>query len=238
MSEIIFKDGIEFKVCKGVDAYAASRCGKIIRINTMKYMTQMKVGIPEYFAVRTCINNVAKYGKVHRLVAMAWLDNSDPENKIQVNHIDGDKFNNNVENLEWCTRSQNQRHAVETGLKGKGDELYNSALTEDQVHEICKQLVDGIRACELSKAYEVSNDIIRKIKSGDTYFHVRQLYEIPHTYKHSYSYQTVQWVCEQIIKGFSDREIVKNSSNQNLTIIEIKRIRYKIRYKTISDEFF
>ena len=74
--------------------------------------------------------------KIHRLVALAFIPNID--SKPQVNHKDGDKKNNNVNNLEWCTNSENQQHAVKNGLKRikKGVENYQY----DKEHKNCKKV--------------------------------------------------------------------------------------------------
>ena len=61
-------------------------------------------------------NKCIKYRfKIHRLIAISFIDN--PKNNPQINHKDGNKLNNNVSNLEWCTNSENQKHAHLIGIK-------------------------------------------------------------------------------------------------------------------------
>lgn len=79
-----------------------------------------------YENVYLSINSKSKRYRVHRLVAMAFLDN--PENKPQVNHKDGNKQNNHVNNLEWSTDEENRNHAIENGLytkNGFGDKSFS-----------------------------------------------------------------------------------------------------------------
>ena len=67
-----------------------------------------------YLHIRLSNNWIVKSYKAHRLVAIAFIQNKD--NKYQINHIDGNKLNNSVENLEWCTASENIQHAWNTWL--------------------------------------------------------------------------------------------------------------------------
>lgn len=68
-----------------------------------------------YWQICLSKENIQKSFKIHRLVAQAFIKN--PLNKKEVNHIDGNKNNNKVDNLEWCTPKENIQHAYKTGLK-------------------------------------------------------------------------------------------------------------------------
>lgn len=70
-----------------------------------------------YFHVQLYLNGESSTKLVHILVAKAFIPN--PENKREVNHLDGNKENNSANNLEWVTRSENQRHAIRMGLRPK-----------------------------------------------------------------------------------------------------------------------
>ena len=79
-----------------------------------KILKNMVYGNGYYYVCLSKNGKVKKY-KVNRLVAQAFIPN--PDNKPFTNHIDGDKLNNNVDNLEWCTQSENMKHASMIGLR-------------------------------------------------------------------------------------------------------------------------
>lgn len=83
-----------------------------------------------YQAVTMHKNGNGRLMKIHRLVAEAFIPN--PINKPQVNHKDGDKLNNCVKNLEWCTSLENQMHAIHKGLK-TGMEKAKEVIRDDGV---------------------------------------------------------------------------------------------------------
>ena len=92
--------------------YSISNDGQVRNDKTNKILSQSTQ--QDYKHVTLNINGKAKRMKVHRLVAQTFLEN--PENKPYVNHKDGNRSNNNVNNLEWVTPSENTQHAVKTGL--------------------------------------------------------------------------------------------------------------------------
>ena len=107
--------------------------------------------------------------RIHRLVAEAFIPN--PDNLPEVNHKDGDKTNNQVSNLEWCTHSDNLKHAYRTGLEKVvyGTDHHRSKLTRDQVEYIRKvykkrDLTFGGKA--LAQKYGVSLWTIMNVVRG------------------------------------------------------------------------
>ena len=108
---------------------------------------------------------------VHRLVAEAFVPN--PNGKPFVNHKDGDKHNNHAKNLEWCTKSENEKHAWKTGLKTdvatKGETHGMHKLSEKNVKYIRENHVrngGSMKTGELARMFSVNPQTITEIVSG------------------------------------------------------------------------
>ena len=91
--------------------YSISTDGVLINKQGRKKALQDKDG---YLQVQLYKNGIRSHKRVHRLVAEAFIPN--PNNKPEVNHKDGNKHNNSVDNLEWVDKSENMKHAFRTGL--------------------------------------------------------------------------------------------------------------------------
>lgn len=142
--------------------YACSPSGTIKNIKRDKVLrpTKDKNG---YKKVLLCKNGYHKNIAVHRVVALTFLDN--PNNLPQVNHIDGNKINNNVSNLEWCSNYDNMQHAIKKGLvKVKYENNPNAKLKKEDVLNIREWFASGrYTKDELAKTFGVSTTLIRYI---------------------------------------------------------------------------
>lgn len=100
--------------------------------------------------------------KVHRLVALAFIPN--PNGYSEINHKDGDKLNNVVDNLEWTTRGKNIQHAYEHELRSaKGERNANSKLTKNDVIAIRRS---DLSNKELGAIYGVTSGLVWKLRRG------------------------------------------------------------------------
>lgn len=106
---------------------------------------------------------------VHRLVAQAFIPN--PDNKPEVNHRDGNRFNNFVGNLEWMTAKENTQHAIANDLIKLGEERHDTKLTNAQV-EYVRNNPDALTGRELAKRFTIEPATISDIQLGQSYRNV------------------------------------------------------------------
>lgn len=154
----------EWRTVPGYENYAVSSTGKVLSrrrgrllkpIHHHKGYLIVKLGRPEN-----------AFG-IHRLVAWAFIG---PQGEMTVNHIDGNKHNNSVQNLEYLTASDNVKHAYRTGLlSNTGVNNKNAKLTEDQVREI-KRSSDANVDC--AKRMGIGLYLVQRIRSGKNWKHV------------------------------------------------------------------
>ena len=106
---------------------------------------------------------------VHRLVAELYIPCI--KNKNQVNHIDGDKNNNSLSNLEWVNNSENQIHAHKTGLKKSGNKIWNGKFSAEDLAKIKDLDAKGMKRCLIAKEMNCSKSTISDILNNKRYLY-------------------------------------------------------------------
>ena len=126
-----------------------------------------------YFFVRLFHNGKTINKKIHRLVAENFITNF--LEKLEVNHKDGNKQNNNMYNLEWATSSENQKHAYKLGLQKpqKGINHGRVKLTEEEVKEIIRLRKEtDLFQKDIAKIFKVSQSLIYLIENKKLWKHL------------------------------------------------------------------
>lgn len=149
--------------------YKVSSDGLVLSVRTGKILKPIKMK-SGYCYVHLCDGKCnTKLCKLHRVVAKAFIPN--PNNLPQINHINGNKSDNRVENLEWCDAYHNMRHAINSGIMNTlGENNPSAKLTYNNVKYIRNTYVRGssvFGTTALAKQFGVSNVLISKIVRGE-----------------------------------------------------------------------
>ena len=123
-----------------------------------------------YLVLKIFVDGKAVYPGVHTLVATAFIPN--PDNLPQVNHIDGDKTNNCVNNLEWVTAKDNVRHSILTGLR-------SNTLDCETVERICQIMETGeYTQNQIAEMFNIPRHTITGIKNKVVWTYISDNYNI------------------------------------------------------------
>ena len=241
----------------GYKDYSVTKCGKVYSHLSDIYL---KASITRGY-LRINLRNreegkvVNKY--IHSLVAEMFVNGY--KSGFVVNHRDGDKFNNNFENLEWISQQDNIIHSVETGLRTpcfsynglvptpeqivydyneKENRVGKHPSNEDEVRKCCELLQKGYRAIDVCMMTGLNrNNINRlKLKTFKKWEHITKDYDfskIP--LRNQTSESDIIKVCEMIRDGLGCRTIAKETG---LHLSTVKGIKTKRSHSHISDKYF
>jgi len=173
-------------IIEGFNDYQISNMGRIKRIIPDKYNRRLKIlkqskTKKDYLSIK--LNNKSRL--IHRLLLMIFnpVENMD---ELQVNHINGIKTDNRLENLEWCTNSENHKHAFKIGLecnKGENHPMFGKhhsdkskkKISENNPNRLSNQKIIGIRndinkkifsGKEIAKKHKISESVVSRIRNG------------------------------------------------------------------------
>ena len=130
-------EGEEWRPIPRYPEYEVSNMGRVMNPNRATLMKQ-RINDHGYYQTQLTKDGKCHTERVHRLVGEAFIEGGSPE--LDVNHMDGNKTNNRVENLEWTTRAENTKHAFDTGLKKPSRQQKVKCVETNVVY-------DSIREC-------------------------------------------------------------------------------------------
>lgn len=242
----------------GFPDYCITKDGRVYSLKVNRFLKPAKNGYKggNYFFVHIYdYQHNLKNVTIHRLVAKTFIKNDDVVNKTHVNHIDGNKLNNHIENLEWVTPSQNNIHANKTGLRKptfltdqnkipQEDEILHdwteygkTDLSDDDVYKICSMLEDGYRVCDVSRmtGYDrrfvqyIRDDAKLKWKHIVSQFNFEKIKR-----KEKTSPETVILICENLQEGLGVMEIARKLGCDRKLVGNIKARSF---HKQISQNY-
>lgn len=208
--------------------YEVFEDGRVYDVNKKVFTTVTK-NSSGYLQTYIHYNDIGRTWLVHRLVMSIFKPVENMKN-LEVNHIDGNKLNNLVSNLEWCTSSENKIHAFSLGLMTqKGSHNVMSKLDEEKVEEICKMLMyESVK--NIANKFDVTDKLIYQIRSHEIWTDITEKYTFSKLRK--LDENQVTEICELLKLGYSTKDISEIYQVNKTTIDDIK---YKKSWKNVTE---
>ena len=215
--------------------YEISNIGTVKNLKTGKLLSTYVADKNKYRYVSLTVNHVQYRKTIHRLVAIAFIPN--PENKPEVNHINGKKTINWYRNLEWNTRVENMQHAAKNDLLKPryGASSPYAIHTNEQIEEVCKLLESRKYSYkEIINKTKVHYKTLMGIIGGKKWQFIAKKYDIPKPKVSFWNEQRQHDVDDLIMKGYTTRDIIKilNYPDNNASNIWIQRRIKKVKAST------
>lgn len=162
--------------------YIISNYGEVYSEITKKFL-KPSIASHGYYNVNLYVDGHKFTKTIHTMVAETFIPVR-MEWEIIVNHKDGNKLNNYYKNLEWCTYSHNNKHAIENGLNskpptGNGEKNPFSKYTDSQIENVCKLMEKGYKNTQIIEITGIPRDTIVDIRLGRSHTHISSKYNIP-----------------------------------------------------------
>jgi len=205
----------------GYENYCVTRDGSIYSIRSSRFLKVQK-GKNGYKTILLSQDKVQKRFYIHRLIALAYIEN--PGGKQCVNHVDGDKHNNSISNLEWATHTENSVHAIETGLHKQPRKL-----NDEIAHKVCQSIVDGMRNKDIAEMFGISKESISAIKRGSIYMDISKEYDFSYVppSKSRVNPDKLRRLCEMIESGnytYTEMCRILNTTTWMITNVKKRRV--------------
>lgn len=143
------------------------------------------------------INNIGITAYIHRMEMMVFNYIPGCEN-LAIDHIDCNKLNNNIENLEWVTLSENTKRAAANGLLLSGEDAPWTKVTNEQVHKICQLFISNVGISEISRIVGCGIDSVFRVVHGIGRRDISSLYDIESVYRNILSDSKIHLICKTI----------------------------------------
>lgn len=154
---------------RSVDRIAPDTTGSWGRLRRLKGKLMKTQLLNGYWVVMLYKDSKYRHARVHRLIAEAFIAN--PENKPHINHINGLRSDNRIENLEWCSHAENMKHCYDIGLRKpiRPEQCPTVKISFEIAEQIRKKRQNGTKNVELQKEYGLCKRSITDIVKNRTW---------------------------------------------------------------------